>query len=594
MSHPRKVWIVFAAALVVVVAAMGYLSAVAVRLDGDRLEARRQAELEESVRLALWRMDGALTALVAQESTRPVFEYRSFYSPNDAFTATYTQFTPGSVMLPSPLVWQDPSLVLLHFSIAPDATVSSPQVVGSPADNPATSGRLSTDRAGRSAGRLARLKVILARGDLAKALPAPPPKPPGGTLTVNGTLVAFGNDVTGMVRQGQAAMNGTEFDARNFNSFLANSTNVLYSQNRDLVSARMLRQGQARGIWLGDDLLLARRVAQGGQVRTVGCWLDWPAMRPWLLGYVRDLLPEAQLVAASSNGQGDQARRLASLPLRLIPGPAPVSPDEPDTLILSLGAAWAGTLLAAVAIAIMLNGVLSLSQRRAAFATAVTHELRTPLTSMRMYTEMLSDGSVADETKRAGYLDTLHAQTGRLCHLVENVLEYAQLEAGRSAASAAADVTAGQLLDRARPRLGQRADEEGMELLFEVDPAAAGATLHVDTTAVEQILFNLVDNACKYAADAPDRRIHVVARRAGRTVELSVRDHGPGISAADVSRIFRPFYRARRDEAGTGGGVGLGLAIGRHAARGMGGELACRRPADGPGARFVLTLPRKR
>ena len=627
MSHPRKVWIVFAAALVVVVAAMGYLSAVAVRLDDERAEARRarrevvaearrarreveakarrEAELEESVRLSLWRMDGALTATVAQESTRPFFEYSPFYKPNDACTSAYVPVAPGSVILPSPLLWQDPPLVLLHFAIASDGTVSSPQVVPKPTDNPATSGRLSTARAARAAQRLKDLKAVLARADLASVLPAPPTAP--AQAEPNVAIAALGNKTTGLLRQGQAALNGNEFNARNYNNAVANSQSFQYAQNRDLVSARTLREGAARSIWLGKNLLLARRVARGNETHVVGCWLDWAAMRPWLLGYVHDLLPEAQLVAVSSNGQADYDRRLVSLPLRLVPGPVPVSPlvaaapplvaavspDDLSTLVASLGAAWAGVLLAAGAVAAMLHGVLSLSQRRAVFATAVTHELRTPLTSMRMYTEMLADGTVTDDDKRADYLNTLHAQTGRMCHLVENVLEYAQIESGQAAAVAATDVTAGQLLDRARPRLDQRAEQAGMELLFEVGHDAAGAMLHVDPTAVEQVLFNLVDNACKYACGAADKRIHLEVRAGGGLVELSVRDHGPGIPAGDAGRIFHPFTKARRDQAGTSGGVGLGLAIGRTATRRMGGRLVCR-PAGDQGACFVLSLPRKR
>ena len=592
MSHPRKVWSVFAAALVLVVAAMGYLSAVAIRLDRGRREARRRAELEESVRLALWRMDSALTATVAQESTRPLFEYRSFYSPNNACTPAFMPVKPGSVILPSPLLWQDPERVLLHFVIAQNGTVSAPQVVPRPAENPATSGQLSTDRAGRAARRLSKLKAVLGRGDLAKVLPAPPAKPPRGQQD---TTLVLGNTATGMLRQTQAAMNDNEFNARYFNQYMANGQNLTYTWNRDLVSAGRLREGPARGIWLGDELVLARRVARGETTEVVGCWLDWPKMRPWLLGYVQDLLPEAQLVPAT-NGRADQARRLATLPLRLVPGPVPVSPDEPSTLIASLGAAWAGALLAVAASAFMLHGVLSLSQRRGAFATAVTHELRTPLTSMRMYTEMLAGGQVDDEEKRAEYLNTLHSQTGRMCHLVENVLEYAQLESGRSAAAAMVDVTPGQLLDRARPRLDERTRQAGMELVFEVDDDAADEMLHVDPTAVEQVLFNLVDNACKYASGADDKRIHVGLLPAGLAsggVELSVRDHGGGISASDAARIFRPFYKARRDEAGTRGGVGLGLAISRRTVKRMGGTLTSR-PAGGNGACFVLTLPPKR
>jgi len=591
MSHPRRVWIVFAAALVVVVAAMGYLSVVAVRLDDERAAVRRKAELEESVRLSLWRMDGALTALVSQESTRPVFEYRSFYTPNNAFSATYEQFSPGTVVMPSPLLWQDPPLVMLHFSIAKNGAVTSPQVMPDVAKNPVTADRVSPGRAGKAVARLKALKGVLVRRDLAACLPEPPPATAPVVLADGGTVLTYDNSMQQSIsRQGQRALNTGEFRARGFNGTLANIQNSNYAQNRDVASARMISEGRARGVWLGDDLVLARRVTRGDQTQIVGCWLDWEAMRPWLLGYVQDLLPDAQLVAAGANGQANYDRSLASLPLRLVPGQALVSPDDPSTLAASLGTAWAGVLLAALAVGAMLHGVLSLSQRRAVFATAVTHELRTPLTSMRMYTEMLADGQVRDVDKQADYFNTLHAQTGRLCHLVENVLDYAQLEAGRASATAATNVTAGELLARAEARLVQRGEQAGMEVIFEIAPEAAERTVHVDSLAVEQILFNLVDNACKYASGADDKRVHLAVRRVGSRVEFNVRDHGEGIDDADASRIFRPFYKARRDEAGTSGGVGLGLAISRRAAKRMGGKLTYRPKGEG-GACFILTLP---
>jgi len=97
--------------------------------------------------------------------------------------------------------------------------------------------------------------------------------------------------------------------------------------------------------------------------------------------------------------------------------------------------------------------------------------------------------------------------------------------------------------------------------------------VRADPAAVEQILFNLVDNACKYAGASGDRRIHLEAARRGGRALLRVRDHGPGVNADVAGRMFRPFSRSAAEAAGSAPGVGLGLALSRRLARDMGGEL---------------------
>jgi signal transduction histidine kinase len=236
----------------------------------------------------------------------------------------------------------------------------------------------------------------------------------------------------------------------------------------------------------------------------------------------------------------------------------------------------------------MLFGVWSLSERRAAFVSAVTHELRTPLTTFRLYTEMLGQGMVADEGRRREYLRTLAAEADRLSHLVENVLSYARLERGPPP-SHHENVTLSQILARVTPRLAARAGQAGMELAVVASPATAEATVQADVSAVEQILFNLVDNACKYAAGATDRRIHVDAEVNGNQVLLRVRDHGPGLDRAALRRLFQPFNKSAHEAAKSAPGVGLGLALSRRYAQAMGGELTLERSGDG-GAAFTLRL----
>jgi signal transduction histidine kinase len=353
----------------------------------------------------------------------------------------------------------------------------------------------------------------------------------------------------------------------------------------DVRSSRMVPR------WLAGELILARRVSVNGREYVQGCLLDWPAIREGLLADIADLLPGAELVPLTAPPEDGLSRLLASLPVRLLPGDAALltseglSPTQQSLLI-----AWAAMLVGALAVAALLQGVMSLSERRAAFVSAVTHELRTPLTTFRMYAEMLAEGMVADEESRRRYLGTLHVEADRLTHLVENVLAYARLERGGTGGRIA-PVTVSAMLHEGCDRLAGRAEQAGLQLLTNTDENTLATKALADVSAVEQILFNLVDNACKYAATAPDRVLHLEAEADARHVRLRVRDHGQGVSASQRNRLFQPFLKSADDAARSAPGVGLGLALSRRLARQMGGDLAYQANGD-TGASFVLTLRR--
>jgi signal transduction histidine kinase len=320
------------------------------------------------------------------------------------------------------------------------------------------------------------------------------------------------------------------------------------------------------------------------------CWLDWPALRRCLLAGIADLLPAAQLVPVAS-GDGDETRRLAALPVRLQPGAttAPPPPADPS-LRLPLAVAWGLALVALAASGALLFGMATLGERRAAFVSAVTHELRTPLTTFRMYSDMLLEGMVSSDEQRRQYLTTLSREAERQSHLVENVLAYSRLERGRYAGPSE-EVTLEELHARVCESLAAHAAQSGMTLATSIPPGAVEVRLRVDRSAVERILFNLVDNACKYARAASDRRIHFDAEIDDRAVRLTVSDHGPGIEPKELRRLFRPFHKSARDAAQSAPGVGLGLALSRRLARALGGELSVVRGRP-DGAAFCLRLPR--
>ncbi len=250
--------------------------------------------------------------------------------------------------------------------------------------------------------------------------------------------------------------------------------------------------------------------------------------------------------------------------------------------------AWSLGALALVASGALLLGLATLGERRAAFVSAVTHELRTPLTTFRMYADMLAAGMVPPE-RQGEYLDTLRREAERQGHLVENVLAYSRLERGRYRA-ARESVALGELLAGLLDTLAAQAERASMTLVPPAPGAWETVTVRVDRAAVERVLFNLVDNACKYARDAADRRIHVECRTDARAARVTVRDHGPGVAPSEARRLFRPFHKSARDAAQSAPGVGLGLSLSRRLARALGGDLRLEPPKDG-GAAFTLTLP---
>jgi signal transduction histidine kinase len=241
-----------------------------------------------------------------------------------------------------------------------------------------------------------------------------------------------------------------------------------------------------------------------------------------------------------------------------------------------------------VALAVLLHGILALSERRAEFVSAVTHELRTPLTTFCLYSQMLADGIVTEGEAQKSYFQTLKIESLRLARIVESVLDYARLS-GRSMPRACTDLAVESLIGSLTRVLSNRCEQSGMLLEVTIAPQVGGQ-IRTDPTIVERILFNLVENACKYAVDAEDPTVHLDITADAAWLKLAVRDHGPGIDPADQPRIFRPFTRGKLHAHGGIPGLGLGLALAQGLAKELGGHLELAPTEDG--ACFVLSLPR--
>jgi signal transduction histidine kinase len=624
MKRPWFVWLLFACCLAVVFAALGWTTAIVERLDRDAARAREQAELEDAVRLSLWRMDSWLTTLVAQENSRPYFCYSAFYSSDRPYANMFNPVQQKDPLVPSPFLVQVTPYVLLHFQFDPSGKLTSPEAPSAEQRRLVQATNCSAERIALAAARLVELQKMGVARQLADRLPAVDTLPTVDLANV--ILPPRQSENTRQSPLGQQELNRYDYQVRGQSVQMRNNVEV-NNDSRQFDNGAppgVIQDGVMHALWIRDSLILARRIKINGRSYVQGCWLDWPSLKETLLASVQDLLPAAELEPASILPDINQERMLAALPMRLVPGKlSPSLVSGFSAIQLSLVVAWTCTLFAALAVGGLLWGVVTLSERRSAFVSAVTHELRTPLTTFRMYTEMLVQGMVPDAQQRGRYLNTLRIEADRLSHLVENVLAYARLERG-SRAGRAETISLDALLGRVTKRLIDRVEQAGLCLAVEPAEQDSRSNVRADISAVEQILFNLVDNACKYGVqrdesgpsagcgdssessavsadssevtlaghhESPTADIHLESGVRGKFLFLRIRDHGQGILPREARRLFRPFSKSAHQAAHSAPGVGLGLALSRRLAREMGGDLQLETP-DAHGAAFVLLLPR--
>jgi signal transduction histidine kinase len=596
MKRPWQVWLAFALCVAGAAIAMAWLTRQA--LDADRLRrlAEAEAELEQRVSLALWRMDTELAPLVAQEVIRAPSDYRQplplretkppyvllhfeagfdgrCYSPQEPAKSTLDQLA-SDLDVPK-LLAELPDTPLPTIRLANVEPTANPAALSDYEENPFSSGEqfFEGNRAFKSA--------------VSKEPPEPMPQVRGkdGNPVGKGGKVSKAADFEQRGERYQAAARQSLINTQQQGASAYQMPHAADGASGG-VEAPIEQVGVSRPLWIGERLLLARRVGFNGETFVQGCWLDWHEIKRRLLAEAAGLLPDADLVPVYDASTTDPGRMLAGLPVRLVIGQIPAGGAVGPTLRVALWIGWGAVFLAAAAAAALLHGVMTLSERRAAFVSSVTHELRTPLTTFRMYAEMLARGMVPDAARRQEYFNTLEREAERLTLLVENVLAYARLERGRKPLGQDR-TTIVELLTRVRPRLEQRAEQAGMEGVVELNKKLAPIELTTDLAVVEQILFNLVDNAAKYARSATDKRIHVEANHDGRYVTLSVRDHGPGIARSGRLRRIQPFAKSAQESAETAPGVGLGLALCQRLARQLGGRLEF---ADAPSGGAEVTL----
>ena len=215
------------------------------------------------------------------------------------------------------------------------------------------------------------------------------------------------------------------------------------------------------------------------------------------------------------------------------------------------------------------------------FVANISHELKTPVGALALLAETLlsADDPVDRERLARRMLDEAH----RVGHTIDDLLSLSRIEADES--TEWMPVRLSEVVHEASARAASAAEQRGILI---VTPSADGLAVRGDARQLVSALFNLLDNAVKYSDSGST--VSVAVRREGNWVELSVADHGPGIPARDLERIFERFYRVDRARSRETGGTGLGLAIVRHVATNHGGVVTVE-SREGEGSRFTLRIP---
>ena len=245
----------------------------------------------------------------------------------------------------------------------------------------------------------------------------------------------------------------------------------------------------------------------------------------------------------------------------------------------------AGTLTRALVIFHDVSQIRSLEAVRKEFVANVSHELRTPLSIITGYLETLIDGGDDRETNLR-FLRTMHKHAQRLNLLIEDLLSLSQLES-RKVSLHFEPVDLSESIHRVLEQLDSRIRESGVAVTAAIPEHLP--RIEADAFRIEQVLYNLLDNALRHSGKS-GARVRVDARSEAGGVIVSVCDDGVGIPLSDQPHIFERFYRVHKDRSRDAGGTGLGLSIVKHTVQAHGGSIAVQ-SSPGAGATFVLSLP---
>jgi len=228
---------------------------------------------------------------------------------------------------------------------------------------------------------------------------------------------------------------------------------------------------------------------------------------------------------------------------------------------------------------------MALARLKSDFVSNVSHELRTPLALIRLYAETLELGRITTRDKKQEYYRIIRKESERLSALINNILDFSRIEAGRKEYEFR-ETDIAELIHNTLDSYRYQIEQQGFAFEESIDPGLP--KVYVDREAIARALVNLVNNALKYSAD--EKFLGVKLYGANGSLKLEVADHGIGITRREQSKIFEKFYRTGDPLVHNTKGSGLGLSLVRHITQAHGGEIVVE-STPGKGSKFTLSLP---
>jgi two-component system phosphate regulon sensor histidine kinase PhoR len=268
------------------------------------------------------------------------------------------------------------------------------------------------------------------------------------------------------------------------------------------------------------------------------------------------------------------------------------SSDIDVTGIVELGRSWRLMIRqlgegAALVRMIDRSSEVSAEKMRVDFVANASHELRTPLSTIVGYAETLAEDDDLPAELRTSFGRTIRDEAGRMLRIIEDLMSLSRIEADRFLAPSEI-VSLTEVVDIAVSNAAHL--RGGAQCEFRVNLGDGLPRVRGDRAQLVQVLDNLVGNAVRYGCDRPNARIEITAVPEGRSVALTVTDHGPGIPRDHLPRVTERFYRVDAARSRESGGTGLGLAIVKHIVERHRGSLDVKSTV-GVGTSVTVHLP---
>ena len=233
----------------------------------------------------------------------------------------------------------------------------------------------------------------------------------------------------------------------------------------------------------------------------------------------------------------------------------------------------------------IVNKEMALARLKSDFVSNVSHELRTPLALIRLYAETLELGRITTSDKKQQYYRIIRKESERLSALINNILDFSRIEAGRKEYEFR-ETDIAELVSNTLDSYRYQIEQQGFAFEESIDPDLP--TVYVDREAIARALVNLMNNALKYSSE--QKFLGVKLYRDNGAVKLEVADRGIGIDRRDQAKIFDKFYRAGDPLVHNTKGSGLGLSLVRHISQAHGGDISVE-STPGKGSKFILSIP---